>query len=815
MNETQSFGKWLRSRRRELDLTQEELARRSGCAQVTIRKFESDEMRPSKQLAELLMEQLGVPLDERENFVHFARGGGTTPIPNALPQHNFTDAVSSFIGRAREMTEVEQLLDTSRLVTLTGSGGSGKTRLAIEVARQELNRFSDGAWLIDFVPLHESTLVHQIVASALGVREEANRPLIQTMTEYLRSKNLLLIFDNCEHLIDPCAKIANMLLQACPKLQILATSREPLGIMGENQYYVPALTLPDEKSEFSIEEMNQSEAVCVFVDRVAMVRPNFALTTANAHTVAQICRRLDGSPLAIDLAAARVKGLNVEQVAARLDDRFRLLNAGNRVAFPRQHTLRATIDWSYNLLSEAECILLSRLSVFAGSWSLDAASFVCSTGAVGQSDVPALLSNLADKSLVIVEEYDSEIRYRFLETIREYAREKLSESGEERQIQDRHLGFYINLSENAEQNYRNKEQLLWFVVMEKERDNLREALDFVLHTDQSETSLRLIGTAFWLWFFRGSWSEGQGRVEDALSQSPEGNSTSRAKALMGLGLLNFVQSGYLEARINLEKSITIWRELDDKWWSAFVLGFLGLIVRGQDQLAASVLFQKSLDLAKEINEKWILAFSLWNIGENNLYQKNLSEAALLLEKSLQLAQALGDKLLQNEVLRALGETAEAEQEYTRAVELYQESLAIIRELGDTTNISVLHYDLGRALQLTNSNDKAEYHFIESAKWSIRLGKKAGLLRALAGLGVVEAARGEAYRSVNLFAASEMLFTSLGVSFSFNPHHYQSEWFERNLALARKQLGEETFAAAWVEGQAMTQEQAMNYALRVN
>ena len=1008
MDDIQSFGKWLRHRRRGLDLTQEELAHRVGCAPITIRKLEGDEMRPSKQLAESLSGPLGIPPNQREEFVRFARTESSdalpshfaasleTPLPAGVPDNQFpsgtvhllfsdiggstqlaqrlgekyiqvlerhqrilrdaftkwngqevsthgdaffavfsraTDAISaaveaqhalakenwaeeirvqvrmgihtgepmlvnrdylgvdvhraariceaaypgqillsnqtrvmverrlppgvalrelgkyrlkdinepeqihqvlisglpsdfpplkslelmpnnlpiqltSFIGREREINEIEELLSNTRLITLTGAGGTGKTRLAIEVARTVGNQYPDGVWLVDLAVLPESSLIWQSIASVLAVREEPNRSLTQTLTDFLRSKNLLLLFDNCEHLIAACAQVVGALLQSCPQLRILATSREPLAIPGENQYYVPTLTTPQIHPEMLLEQLRVTEAVRVFLDRAVMVRPTFKLTQANALAVAQICRRLDGIPLAIELAAARVKGLSVEQIAERLDDRFSLLNTGSRAGLLRHQTLRATIDWSYNLLSEKERILLSRLSVFAGGWTVESATEVCLVVQVEERDVLNLLLNLSDKSLVIIEEQEGETRYRFLETIRQYALEKLAESGEERLVRNRHLDFFIHFAEEAERNYRSEKQLFWFHVMERERDNFRAALDYALHTNQVETSLRLVGTAFWLWFFQGPWSEGQIWTESALAQAPDLRTKAEAKVRMALGLLQFAQSNYSAARTNLEASLSVWQEFGDKWWAAFVLGFLGLTQRPLDQQKASDFFEKSLQLAVETGEDWILAFALWNSGENALYLHNIAGAESMLNQSLVLGQALGDRMLQNEALRALGEVYEVKQDYGKAVDLYRESLAIVRELRDITNVSHLYFNVGRALQLAGDNQEATRYFLDALRQSRQLGKQAGEVRALAGLGVVSAAGRDAERAITLLVASQSLFAKLGLSFPST----QSAWLNRYVEAARAQLGEGKFAAVAAQAEKMSLDQIVKYAL---
>lgn len=726
-------------------------------------------------------------------------------MPNNLPV-----SLTSFVGREQEIKEIKNLLGSARLITLTGAGGTGKTRLAIEVVRKMVAQYPDGIWMIDFVVLPDPGLILQTILTTLGLREEPKRSLMQTLTDYLRSKKLLLLFDNCEHLISTLAQVADTLLQACPQLQILATSREPLGVVGENQYYVPTLTLPPTNTELSIESLRQSEAVCVFLDRAVMVRPAFQLNKANALAVAQICQRLDGIPLAIELAAARVTGLSLEQIAARLDNRFSLLSTGNRTALKRHQTLRATIDWSYDLLSEKEKILLSRLSVFAGGWTVESATEVCLVVQIEERDVLNLLLNLTDKSLIIAENQTGETRYRFLETIREYALEKLSASGEERLVRNRHLDFLINLAEEAERKYRTAEQLFWLSVMERERGNLHAALDYVLRSDQTETALRFIGTAFWLWFFRGPWSEGQIWVKAVLARVPDLRTHANAKALMALGLLQFAQSDHLTAHRTLERSLSIWQELDNRWWSAFVLGFMGLTIRVQNRDAAARFFEEGLRLAKETDEKWMLSFSLWNIGENELYLKNLPEAQYLLNQGLELSQDLGDRMLQNEVLRALGEISEARQEYQRAVDLYKESLSIVQELHDITNISVLYFNVGRALQLAGENEKAANYFRDALLQSQKLGKKSGVLRALAGLGVVAATNGDAVRAVYLLTASQLLSANPGAGFS--PSESTRLWLIQHLDAVHAQLGDEQFVTISTQAQRMMLTEVVKYAL---
>ncbi|MCB0183361.1 MAG: AAA family ATPase, partial [Caldilineaceae bacterium] len=386
---------------------------------------------------------------------------------NDGPLHNLPVQLTSFIGRKTELAEIHRLLTPDaethagadvRLLTLTGPGGTGKTRLALKAAAQLLAGFPDGIWLVELAMIADPTLVPQTVAALLGVREEPSYPLTRALIAHLRTKTLLLIFDDCEHLIDSIAQLVETLLRACPQLKIMVTSRETLGVMGERTLRVPSLQLPDIWQQLPLHDLAQCEAIRLFIDRTVAVKPTFALNDANAAAVTQICRQLDGVPLAIELAAARVRAMTPEQIAARLDDRFRLLTGGSRTALPRQQTLRAMIYWSWDLLSEPECTLLRRLAVFFGGWSLEAAEAICADETLPVYDVLELLTHLVEKSLVVMEEQAGAARYYLLETIRQYAREKLLEAGETEPVRARHLRFFLKLAEEAEPKLRMTEQ---------------------------------------------------------------------------------------------------------------------------------------------------------------------------------------------------------------------------------------------------------------------------------------------------------------------------------------------------------------------
>lgn len=449
-----------------------------------------------------------------------------------------------------------------------GAGSSGKTRLAIQAATDLIDAFKDGVWWVELAGLSDGTLIPQAIAKALGVRESTNQPLQETLVNYLRGKQLLLVLDNCEHLVAACARTAEMLLQACPRLTILATSREPLGIGGERVWQVPTLSLPEPQQVIHL--LMQSESVRLFVARAAAVRSDFKLTEQNALTVAHICRRLDGIPLAIELATARINALTVEQIAAHLNDRFELLTTGSRTAMPRHKTLRATIDWSYDLLSEAERVLFRRLSVFAGGWTLEAAETVCTDEGAGASlrlapaDVLNVLSHLADKSLVIVEQHGTQIRYRMLETIREFAREQMQASREVARMRQRHADYFLRLAQGVETKLLSAERMMWVEHLLVEIDNFRAALAWSEDTQHAEYGMRLSSALRWFWWTCGYVTEGRDWLQRALTLAgTHGEARIRAQTLFSLGLLAFHLGQYATSTATLLDSLALWKELGE------------------------------------------------------------------------------------------------------------------------------------------------------------------------------------------------------------------------------------------------------------
>jgi predicted ATPase len=544
-------------------------------------------------------------------------------MPNNLPIQ-----ITSLIGRELEIAEVQRLLATTRLLSLTGSGGTGKTRLALELAAAVLDSFRDGVWLVELAPLSDSTLVPVTIATVLGVQQEQGRPLTATLTDWLRDKQLLLVLDNCEHLIGACAQFADAMLRASRETRILATSREALGIAGELAYRVPSLATPaiqpsairsrpiaagnpQATSSKQQAEMLSYAAVRLFVERASFALPAFALNDDNAPAIAQICYRLDGIPLAIELAAARVKVLSAEKIAERLDDRFRLLTGGSRTALPRQQTLRGAIDWSHSLLSQPERALLRRLAVFAGSWTLEAAEVVCAGDGLIAVEVLDLLTHLVDKSLVLADGQAAEPRYRMLETIRQYARERLLDAQESERLRDRHLKFFFDMVERAEPVLLSAQRAEWIPRLELEHDNLRAALEWACERDV-EVARQLAANLRWFWSFGDHLGEALAWYTRVLGLSERATgSRGLAGALLGMGEIANHSVMFNEARAALEQSSDLWRKLGDNTMLAESLVHEAGTLRSFGQTAAALeIFRNHETVFRESAVPYVLAFTL-------------------------------------------------------------------------------------------------------------------------------------------------------------------------------------------------------------
>jgi len=711
--------------------------------------------------------------------------------------------LTSFVGRERELVEIKRLLFASRLVTLVGPGGAGKTRLSLEVAADLIETFPHGAWLVELAPLSDPAVIVQVVATIFGVREMLGRPLLDSLVDYLRSRHLLLVLDNCEHLIVAAAHIANTLLRACPGLRIMATSREVLGTAGEVVYRVPSLSMPDPRHVVSVDQLTQFDATRLFVERAAISNPQYVLTDAQGPLVAQISRRLDGIPLAIELAAARVKVLTVDQIARRLDDRFRLLASGSRTSLTHHQTLRAAVDWSYDLLAENERLMFRRLSVFAGGFALEAAEAVCAGDGVTAEDVLDLLARLVDKSLAIAEAMDGDIRYRTLETIRHYGRERLVESGEAAKVQQRHLDWHLSMAQQAESALQGPEQLIWLDRLERDYDDFRAALQWAWAGGAAvEAGARLAAALHRFWALRGYLREGREWLERLLENGIATTLSLRAKAAYGAGLLAFNQGDYERAEILSRESMSLYRDLGDaagialtlntlgivarnrgdyrkaralleeslelsrqsnhKWALAEALNTLGVTVRRQgDRTAATTMFEESLSLWRRLGDRWGLAVSLGHLGVVARQRGNYERARALHEESLALRRQLGDRRLVAADLNSLGVVARHLGNYSQARALLEESLALSRELGDKLNIAATLCTLGLVASRQGDGDRAAALLQEGLSVSREQGDKLNTAAALCNLGFVASAASDYERAGTLHRESLALYRELG------------------------------------------------------
>jgi predicted ATPase/class 3 adenylate cyclase len=1114
MDQTHSFGYWLRRRRRALDLTQEELARQAGCALETIKKIEADARRPSRQMAERLADALQVTPAERAAFVRAARaelaadqialaaqplGGAAaapptpdTPLPRgtvtflftdiegstqlweqhpaampaALARHDrllreaiethgghvfktigdafcaafaiATDALAAalalqrslaaeewsatgslrvraalhsgaaeshdgdyygpplnraarllsaghggqvllsaatwelardhlpagvelrdlgegrlkdltrpervfqliaadlpaefpplrtlerhrtnlptqptaLIGREREIAAVRELFGRSsvRLVTLTGPGGTGKTRLALQVAAELLDdgiepglplsrggergpggegHFPDGAYFVSLAPISDPGLVIATIAQSLGLREASGQPLLETLKAYLREKRMLLLLDNFEQVVEAAPQIA-ALLAACPVLKLLVTSRELLHLSGEHDFAVPSLALPprpkdeggrmkdeaktehhagtasDHPSSFIPHPLAQYEAVRLFIARAQIVKPDFSVTNANAPAVAEICHRLDGLPLAIELAAARIRLFPPEALLARLSSPLKLLTGGARDLPARQRTLRATIDWSYNLLDEGERSLFAWLGVFVGGFTLEAAEAVCKvrieneelrnglhddTLLNSQFSILNSIESLLDQSLLQpMEGLDGEARFTLLETIREYALERLAASGEEDQIRQRHADYYLALAEAAEPELRGPQQRHWLDRLEAEHNNLHTVLRWYTEIEAIEQFGRLSGALWWFWIVHGHWSEGGGYFEQALARSSDLSMRVRANMLLGVGWMAGGAGNFDRTQEACTESLALYRELDDTagiadslhalGWTAYVRGnveratalyeewlaicqahayqqgianalneIASLLWKRGDFTTAQMRYEQALALQRELGNTRGIAESLWGVGYVALLQGDATHAMPLLEECLALHNELKDNMGISGALNGLGEAARRQGDYQQASLLFEQSMVLCRDRGDRRSTAVMICNMGEVALLQGDVARARTLGTQSLNLCASLDYKEGIAWALPVLAAVALMAGQPERAARLWGAEEALCEAI---------HKQAwgDWAdpERHITNARAQLGESAFAAAWAAGRALPLEQAIAEALGDN
>jgi predicted ATPase/transcriptional regulator with XRE-family HTH domain len=785
-----SFGRWLRTRRRTLDLTQDDLARRVSCAVITIQKLEADERRPSRLLAERLADSLQIAAEDRAAIIRLARAepyrdpapAEATERPLRAPQPPPTHLpapLTQLIGRNQDIAAVRNTLmrGEARLLTLLGPPGIGKTSLSLAVARDLQAAFTDGAYFVALAPIGDPSLVIATIAQTLGVKETAGQPLLDQLKAALQTMRRLLVLDNFEQVLDAAPLIVN-LLEACPGLKALVTSRAALHVRGERLYAVPPLLLPNMAQRPATGALARTPAVALFVERAQAVLPHFRLTEQNAAAMAAICVRLDGLPLAIELAATRIKLLPPEGLLARLEQRLAVLTDGARDLPPRHRTLRAAIAWSYELLDAGEQTLFARLGVFVGGCTLAAAEAVLGTEDRGlseqtpvsvvspQSSVLEGLAALLDKSLLKQEEgVAGEFRFTMLETIREYAIECLEANGDAEEARRRHTDFFLTLAEQAEPHlWGGADQVIWYQRLAVEHDNLRAALTWVLERGAAELGLRLGSALSWFWITRGYQSEGRQWMEAMLALPGPTLPALRAHALHGASAVALEQGDFAGARALAEQGLVLAREVQDRRRIMLLRYVLGEAARLQgDHRQAVRHFEESVALGRELEDNVGIAFSLASLGT--------------------LAHAQGDD--------------------TRAAAILAECIALLRELNHRPSLAWCLEVWARVATAQGEYGRAKACLTEALALFGDLGQRNGIVHALEGVAGLAAAQSDARGAARLYGAAEVLREVIG-----NPlAPFDRTEYDRYVAVARAQLDEAAFAAAWAEGRALLPEQA--------
>ncbi len=823
-----SFGRWLSARRHLLDLTQDELARQVGCAVTTIRKLEANERRHSKQIAERLAESLEIAPADRPAFVSFARSGSPPEVAarpslvaSFLPSHPLprrTDLampLTPLFGRTQDIASVRNLLlqRQVRLLTLIGSPGIGKTRLAIAVAGELQDAFADGVHLVALAPISDPDLVIPTVAQTLGVAEVGTEPVLETMKRALADRQLLLVLDNFEQVVPAATAVAELLI-ACQRLMVVVTSRVALRVRGERLYPVPPLLLPDLAHLPPLEDLACIPTVALFLERAQAVMPGFAIGEAHAAAVAEICVRLDGLPLAIELSAARIRVFPPDVLLARLSDPLKLLTGGARDLPARQQTLRAMIDWSYQLLDPVEQVLFTRLGVFVGGCALDAAEAICVLDANLPIDVVDGIESLLDKSLLRQEAGpDGAPRYTMLELIRGYTLERLAERGEADAIRQQHAIYFLELAEEAEPwiRFMRPERDSWLARLGVEQDNLRAALEWFAAREEAEFCLRLASALQIFWRKRFHWGEGRTWLEAALAKSSNMAGAARAKALIAAAGLTFSLGDLTTARAYAEGGLALLRALGDKAAIAYALWSLGnMTVNTGDYVMARACAEESLALFDELSDSWGRAYALVLLVRIAFVQGDLTQATVYNEEILTFYRQVGYKRGVGFGLNDKGVFAQLQGDWERAAAFYAEGLALFREVGDKEKIAMGLHNFGGAVLHQGDARRAATCFAEGLTLSREVGDRSGIAVNLAGMAGVMAALGQPDRSARLFGAANALFDVMGMVVE----PVDRIEYDRNREIARAQLGEEAFPAAWAEGRAMPLEQAIAYALQI-
>jgi predicted ATPase/class 3 adenylate cyclase/Tfp pilus assembly protein PilF len=744
-----------------------------------------------------------------------------TGLPSEFPplrtleayRNNLPLQPTPLIGREKEVAEVCDLLgaEATRLLTLTGPGGIGKTRLALQAAADLLDEFPDGTYFVQLATLTEAELFISAVAETLGVREIGEQPLDESLKDYLHERRLLLLLDNFEQVLGAAPTVTE-LLTAAPGLKVLATSRAPLGLYGEHELPVPPLTLPDLKLQPPLERLTQYEAVGLFVERARAVKPDFKVTNESAPAVAEICVRLDGLPLAIELAAARVTMLLPKAMLQRLSSRLKLLTSGARDLPKRQRTLKATIEWSYALLDEGEQLLFGRLAVFSGGRTLEAIEAICD--AEGDLPVDAFEggSSLVDKSLLRQEEGpNEEPRFVMLETVHEFAREKLQGSGEAEEIRRTHAEYFLTLAEEAYPELKGANQLEWLERLEAEHDNMRAALTWALKRKEAEVALRMGGALSWFWSVRGYHSEGRRWLQEALAMEGRGSPESRAMALAGVGWLALQQGDLDRTKEACEEGLELLahQAREARVAKLILLDCLGWVALEREEHGqAQQLFEEGLALSREMSDTWWLATSLSNVAVVSQSRGNSERATELYEQSMDLFREQGNKLSLAGGLNNLAMLVYSQGDLGRAAQLTEEGVALQRELGTRGGVSLGLYNLGWMALLQDDLGRAADLHRESLSLAWDAGLNPLVQSALEGFACLAGAKGEAQRAALLWGAAQALHETKGIARDID---FLAE-ADARISAVRLSTGEEVWEEAWRKGRAMSLDEAVSYAL---
>jgi predicted ATPase/class 3 adenylate cyclase len=728
------------------------------------------------------------------------------PPPKTLDanRHNLPIQLTSFIGREKEIIEISQNIRRNRIVTLTGIGGTGKTRLALQVAAEKIDEFPDGVWFIELASITEPEIIPQTILAALGVPEQTGRTGLQFLTEYLQRKKLLLIFDNCEHLIDACAKLVQKLVRDAINIKVITTSHEALDIQGELIWQVHSLSLPDAGKASVTDEVEKYEAVQLFIERAILVQPQFQLTKENASSVARICSRLDGIPLAIELAAARVRSMNVEEIAKRLEDRFRLLMGGNRSGLERHQTLRATIAWSYNLLTNDEKLLLCRLSVFSGGWTLEAAEQVCGDER-SEFDVLDILTRLVEKSLVNLDGS----RYHMLETTRQFALEKLLESDHGPILHDNHTAYFLEFARRGYKYFNGPNHVEWMEKFEKEMDNFRTAIEWQFAEQNTKIVLDLLDTLCSGGAWRGFSNEMESWFKNIITL-PNVNDYPAPYA----GILNFMG----RRSVNITKNIAYLEEAQEIWSKLGKEGELGLAGTLQTLGAITLynedetsipqsLLERSYELYQDHDNKRGIAWSTHHFGSLATVQGRFEEAEKQYTNSLAKFQELGDKGGMAFALSSLGDLMRVVGDYDRASQYWEQNLEIFREIINRHGLIYSLSGLGWVSLRKGEHGKAKDLFVEALSLSTEYGNKPMVIYCISGLAGFLGSIGKPKQAAKLLSAAKALREEMG---KLEPADQKD--FDHFLKVVREQLDESAFEKALTTGRTMSIEQATEYAL---